>query len=240
MKRRLKKRYIVLITILSLIAAMIIGFLGWTAFYYKADDTAKAYLISDTTLQEKGNLTILPEDGSTAAMIFYPGAKVEETAYLPLLEQIREKAHITVIMVHMPLHLAFFNGNAADEVMQEYPDIRTWYVSGHSLGGAMASQYAGRHADKIRGLILMGAYIYGDYPAASTLTIYGSLDTLARDRITYTENVVCIEGGNHAQFGNYGRQKGDSDATISREDQQAQAVEAITKFIDQADETKCS
>jgi hypothetical protein len=212
---------------------MIIGFLGWTAFYYKADDTAKAYLISDTTLQEKGNLTILPEDGSTAAMIFYPGAKVEETAYLPLLEQIREKAHITVIIVHMPLHLAFFNGNAADEVMQEYPDIGTWYVSGHSLGGAMASQYAGRHADKIRGLILMGAYIYGDYPAASTLTIYGSLDTLARDRITYTENVVCIEGGNHAQFGNYGRQKGDSDATISREDQQAQAVEAITKFIDQ-------
>jgi hypothetical protein len=233
MKRRLKKRYIVLITILSLIAAMIIGFLGWTAFYYKADDTAKAYLISDTTLQEKENLTILPEDGSTAAMIFYPGAKVEETAYLPLLEQIREKAHITVIMVHMPLHLAFFGGNAADEVMQEYPDISTWYVSGHSLGGAMASQYAGRHADKIRGLILMGAYIYGDYPAASTLTIYGSLDTLARDRITYTENVVCIEGGNHAQFGNYGRQKGDSDATISREDQQAQAVEAITKFIDQ-------
>jgi hypothetical protein len=212
---------------------MIIGFLGWTAFYYKADDTAKAYLISDTTLQEKENLTILPEDGSTAAMIFYPGAKVEETAYLPLLEQIREKAHITVIMVHMPLHLAFFGGNAADEVMQEYPDISTWYVSGHSLGGAMASQYAGRHADKIRGLILMGAYIYGDYPAASTLTIYGSLDTLARDRITYTENVVCIEGGNHAQFGNYGRQKGDSDATISREDQQAQAVEAITKFIDQ-------
>ncbi|MCI2049944.1 MAG: alpha/beta hydrolase [Lachnospiraceae bacterium] len=218
---------------LSLTAAMVIGFFCWTAFYYKADDTAKAYLTSDTTLQEKGNLTILPEAGSTTAMIFYPGAKVEETAYLPLLERIREKAQITVIMVHMPLHLAFFDGNAADKVMQAYPDIRTWYISGHSLGGAMASQYAGRHADKIRGLILMGAYIYGDYPASGTLTLYGSLDTLARDKITYAENVVCIEGGNHAQFGNYGRQKGDSDATISREDQQAQAVRAITKFIDQ-------
>lgn len=42
-----------------------------------------------------------------------------------------------------------------------------------------------------------------------------------------------IEGGNHAQFGNYGRQKGDSGATISREDQQAQAVSAITKYIGQ-------
>ena len=233
MKTGLRKRYIVLIAILSLIAVMVIGFLGWTAFFYKADDTARAFLTSDTTLQEKGNLTILPEAGSTAAMIFYPGAKVEETAYLPLLEQIREKAHITVIMVHMPLHLAFFNGSAADEVMQAYPDIRTWYMSGHSLGGAMAGRYAGRHADRIRGLILMGANIYGDYPASGTLTLYGSLDTLVRDRITYTENVICIEGGNHAQFGNYGRQKGDSDAAISREDQQAQAVRAITKFIDQ-------
>jgi len=233
MKKGLKKRYIVLITVLLLVAATGIGFLGWTAFCYKADDTARAYLTSDTTLQEKGNLTILPEDSSTTAMIFYPGAKVEETAYLPLLEQIREKTHMTVIMVHMPLHLAFFNGNAADKVIQAYPDIKTWYVSGHSLGGAMASQYAGRHADKIHGLILMGAYIYGDYPASGTLTIYGSLDTLARDKITYTENVVCIEGGNHAQFGNYGRQKGDSDAAISREDQQAQAVSAITKFIGQ-------
>lgn len=233
MKKGLKKRYIVLITILSLIAAMVIGFLGWTAFYYKADDTARAYLTSDTSLQDKGNLTILPEDGSNAAMIFYPGAKVEETAYLPLLEHIREEAHINIILVHMPLHLAFFNGNAADQIMQAYPDIQTWYVSGHSLGGAMASQYAAAHSDKIEGLILMGAYIYGDYPASNTLTLYGSLDTLARDKITYTENVVCIEGGNHAQFGNYGRQKGDSDATISRKEQQAQAVKATTKFIGQ-------
>ena len=48
------------------------------------------------------------------------------------------------------------------------------------------------------------------------------------DKIGYTENVVEIEGGNHAQFGNYGPQKGDLPATISAEEQQAQAVDAIT------------
>ena len=41
-----------------------------------------------------------------------------------------------------------------------------------------------------------------------------------------------IEGGNHAQFGNYGPQKGDLPATISAQDQQAQTVEAIANFLE--------
>ena len=49
--------------------------------------------------------------------------------------------------------------------------------------------------------------------------------------INYTENIVIIEGGNHAQFGNYGKQKGDPDATISAEEQQTIAVNAIVEFI---------
>ena len=43
---------------------------------------------------------------------------------------------------------------------------------------------------------------------------------------------VCIEGGNHAQFGNYGEQKGDHAAEIRREEQQAQTVEAILKMME--------
>ena len=49
--------------------------------------------------------------------------------------------------------------------------------------------------------------------------------------IDYTENVVAIDGGNHAQFGHYGKQKGDPDATISREEQQRIAVDAIEDFL---------
>ena len=80
---------------------------------------------------------------------------------------------------------------------------------------------------------LLGAYLYGDYPPADTLTVYGSLNQSVEDKIDYTENVVEIEGGNHAQFGNYGPQKGDLPATISAEEQQAQTVEAISDFIAQ-------
>ena len=49
--------------------------------------------------------------------------------------------------------------------------------------------------------------------------------------IDYTDNVVAIEGGNHAQFGHYGKQKGDPDATISREQQQKITTDAIDQFL---------
>jgi len=42
---------------------------------------------------------------------------------------------------------------------------------------------------------------------------------------------VVIKGGNHAQFGWYGPQPGDGVATISREEQQAQIVEATVAFL---------
>ena len=117
--------------------------------------------------------------------------------------------------------------------MEQFPDIQHWYIAGHSMGGAMASQFASEYPDEVDGLLLLGAYLYGDYPPADTLTVFGSLNQSVEDKIDYTENVVEIEGGNHAQFGNYGPQKGDLPATISAEEQQAQTVEAISDFIAQ-------
>jgi hypothetical protein len=43
---------------------------------------------------------------------------------------------------------------------------------------------------------------------------------------------VPIEGGNHAQFGYYGPQPGDAPATISREEQQIQAVDATVALLE--------
>ena len=80
-------------------------------------------------------------------------------------------------------------------------------------------------------MILLGAYVYGDYPPEKSLTIYGTFNTSVADAINYSDNIVVIEGGNHAQFGNYGKQTGDPDATISSEEQQNIAVIAIDEFI---------
>ena len=218
----------ILLSVLLLITGC---FLIWTADYYHADDTAKAVLAQDATIERRGNLTILPADNADAALIFYPGAKVEAVSYLPLLEKIRTRTGLTCILVRMPLNLAFFDINAADAVEKEFPQITAWYMGGHSLGGAMASAYASRHADRIRGLLLLGAYIYGSYPSAKTLTVYGTFNSDLEKNITYTDNIVKIEGGNHAQFGNYGRQKGDPDAAISADQQQEITAEAFAAFL---------
>lgn len=217
-----------------LILAVLAGAFFWyVSDYYRAEDVALAVMAQDSGITVQDDLTILsPTYPTDTAMIFYPGAKVEAEAYLPLLDQIRQIG-VTCILVHMPFHMAILDADAAEKVIAQFPEIQHWYIAGHSMGGAMASQFASDHPDQVDGLILMGAYIYGDYPDDKTLTIYGSLNPSVEDHIDYTENIVEIEGGNHAQFGNYGPQKGDLPAAISAQEQQKQTVEAIQAFLAQ-------
>lgn len=217
--------------VVLLLAVCAGAFFWYVSDYYRAEDVALEVAAQDSGIAVQDNLTILsPSVPSDTAIIFYPGAKVEAEAYLPLLEQINQTG-VTCILVHMPFHMAIFDADAAQEVMEQFPDVRYWYMAGHSMGGAMASRFASDHPEEIDGLILLGAYLYGDYPDEKTLTVYGSLNQSVEDHIDYTENIVEIEGGNHAQFGNYGPQKGDLPATISAEEQQRQTVEAIEQFL---------
>ena len=227
-----RKKWLVAGGIALLILAILTGAFFWyVSDYYRAEDAALEVLAQDRGITVQNNLTILsPTYPTDTAIIFYPGAKVEAEAYLPLLDQIRQTG-VACILVHMPFHMAIFDANAAEAVIDQFPEYQHWYIAGHSMGGAMASQFASDHPDLVDGLILMGAYIYGDYPAEDTLTIYGSLNQSVEDNIDYTENIVEIEGGNHAQFGNYGPQKGDLPAAISAEEQQKQTVEAIEAFL---------
>ena len=229
MKKRLK---ITLITILSIVLLLTSAFFIYVSDYYKADDVAASLMQSASGLVVEDSFILLsPDTPSDTALIFYPGAKVEYIAYLPILEKIVKNCDITCILVKMPFNLAIFDVNAADKIIDGFPAIENWYIGGHSMGGAMASSYASNHQDKVKGLILLGAYIYGGYPAERALTVYGTFNASVADKIDYTENIVVIEGGNHAQFGNYGKQKGDPDATISSEEQQDIAVEAIKDFL---------
>ena len=230
-KRQLLFRAVgILLAVLVLLAG---AFFLYVSDYYRAEDVALEVMNNGSDITVQDNLTVLePSKPGDTALTFYPGAKVEAEAYLPLLDQLRQNG-LTCILVHMPFHMAIFDANAAQEVMAQFPQYSHWYIAGHSMGGAMASQFAADHPEEVDGLILLGAYIYGDYPPADTLTVYGSLNQSVEDKLDYTENVVEIQGGNHAQFGNYGPQKGDAPATISAEEQQAQTVDAILEFIQQ-------
>ncbi len=229
-KKKIFKRITVFISLILIV--FVIGFIIYASDYYKAEEAALDILKNNNSIIYEDNYLVLsPSIKPSTALIFYPGAKVEYLSYLPLLEKIKEESNIMCILVEMPFNMAIFDSKAADEIIENYPEIENWYIGGHSMGGAMASSFASNNKDRVKGLILMGAYIYGDYSPRDTLTIYGSFNTSVGEKIEYTENIIVIEGGNHAQFGNYGKQKGDPDATISTKKQQEITVEAVDEFL---------
>ncbi len=205
--------------------------------YYHADEEAIACLDGTQTVAvtKVRNGYLFDGSGTEEALVFYPGAKVEYTAYAPLMMELAEEG-TDCFLIEMPYNLAVFGINRADRVISKY-DYDRWYVGGHSLGGSMSASYAAKHEDELAGCIMLAAYSTKDLGDLPTLVVYGSEDgvlnmgALAEGRehsADYTE--VCIEGGNHADFGSYGEQARDGVATISREEQWEQTVEAVAEF----------
>lgn len=195
-KKPLRNKLLVAGGVLLLLLVIIAGeFFWYVSDYYRAEDVAMEVLEQGTGISVQENLTILsPSYPTDTAVIFYPGAKVEAEAYLPLLDQIRQTG-VTCILVHMPFHMAIFDSNAAEDVMAQFPDVQHWYMAGHSMGGAMASQFASNHPDDIDGLILLGAYIYGDYPEENTLLIIRKISWKLREGTTHSSATMAPRRG---------------------------------------------
>ncbi len=235
----------ILIGLVVILGLGVVGFLSWAGNSKPAMPEALASLESDEHMQVKTKpwITFSSQDQNpSVGFIFYPGGFVEAEAYAPTVRAIAEAGYLGVI-TPMPLNLAVLNSNAAAEVIAAYPEIETWVIGGHSLGGSMAASYADQNQGQIAGLAL-----WASYPAESNnlsdqpievISIYGTLDgvatpeeVLAAKPLLPTDTVwLPIEGGNHAQFGWYGPQDGDNPATISREEQQAQIVTATLALL---------
>ena len=218
----------------ALVLLLLAGaFWGYVGDYYPADETALLALASDAvTVEKAGYGWFFDGPSEESALIFYPGAKVEETAYAPLLHRLAEDG-MDVCLVKMPFHLAIFHPNAADRVMEQY-EYAHWYIGGHSLGGAMAANYAAAHS-------LDGVILLASYPTKAVdepmLILYGANDgVLNQKRVEAADSFgtvkeIAIEGGNHAYFGDYGPQRGDGAAAITPEEQQQTAADAIEAWI---------
>lgn len=206
--------------------------------YYRAEETAafasnSAYELSDDVL------VFEPENAKTG-FIFYPGGKVEYTAYAPLMRACAEKG-ILCVLVKMPFNLAVLDMNAADGISDQFPEIENWYIGGHSLGGSMAAGFLENNPGEFDGLVLLGSYSTYDLTdnAVSVLSVFGSEDmVLSREKYEeYRGNLpsdfteLVINGGCHAYFGVYGAQDGDGTPTVSNEEQISYTVKAIAEFV---------
>lgn len=235
--KKRKSGKIIFISIAVILTGLLAGFYIYTLDYYRATDDVHRLIDSENLNEEIDNkiVVIAPEktNDKNTGLIFYPGGKIEAIAYIPFLKQLSQEG-ITCFLMKMPFNLAIFDVNAANGVYEDYPKIDNWFVAGHSLGGAMASNYMKKNYNKVDGLILLGSYPINDAPV-TTLAIYGSEDIrLDLMKLETTENKIEIVGGNHAYFGNYGEQEGDGVAIISREEQQAIAIKEIVNFIEEA------
>jgi hypothetical protein len=227
-----------------LVAMALAGFL-WYAQPQPILPEATAALVStpDVTFSEgpNGRLTYMPVDSApTRGLILYPGGKVPPAAYAPQAQAIAEHGYL-VSIVAVPFGFAVFDIDAAQAVIDDYPEITSWVVGGHSLGGAMAAQFVVGHPGSVVGLVLWASYSAADVSesAVRVLSAYGTLDP-GVSSFTSDENlaklgqditVTPIAGGNHEQMGWYTGQPNDASATISRTEQQRQVVEATLGLL---------
>jgi len=236
------KKRILLLTLLALLTVLLVGSLVYVADFYTADAKALEALKSDSvvTVEHLGDQIIFSPARPEAGFIFYPGGKVEHTAYAPLMSALARK-NILCVLVQMPANLAVLDPNAADGIPEQFPEIEKWYIGGHSLGGSMAASYAEKNSQLFRGLVLLASYSTADLTGTDldVLSIYGSEDgVMNREKYEqYRSNLPAVyeehilEGGNHAGFGYYGPQRGDGDATISRNDQIELTAQLIAAFL---------
>jgi hypothetical protein len=229
----------------SIIILGVLGVLAWSKI-----GTYPARMVALSALESTGRVTITqdkwivfePDQETDTGLIFYPGGLVEPTAYAPILHKIAEEG-VLVIITPMPLNLGILNTGAASEVIDAYPQISNWILAGHSLGGASAAIFAENNPEKIDAIALWDSYPPDSSDLSdntiSAISIFGTTNNFPN-----TENFndkkhllpggtkfIAIEGANHAQFGDYGPQKGDVVATMSLAEQHERVAEIMLNFI---------
>ena len=227
-----EKNVIRIMVVVAIVALAVFAWLLYANDYYEATSPARKAMMGSNTIQVKEKedyyLFSHKEKEAEKAIVFYPGGKVEETAYAPMLLELAEQGY-EIYLVKMPAKLAIFGMNAAEDIIEDATHIKEWTMMGHSLGGAMAASFSAGHDEEVDQLVLLAAYSSEDLKGKDieVFSFYGTQDKVLNMekyeeyRSNLPEDVVeeVIEGGNHANYAHYGAQDGDGEANITRGEQ---------------------
>ncbi len=228
--------FLVLFAIFAIWAADTLGPIATIGDHVAPDD----YTIID------GNLVFAPQgDPKSVGIVLYPGAKVEPLSYGAYALGLAQDGYLVCIL-DVAFHLAIFDADKAEDFIALHPEIGSWYVGGHSMGGVAAAMYADDHRESVDGLILLGSYPAGSNDLSEAdldvLSIYAEFDGLtllsdieaSRALLPADATFEMITGGNHAGFGLYGAQAGDGTAEISALAQQTWMILSTLAFLEQS------
>ncbi len=232
---------------LILIAVLSVLSLGTALYFRPAPDG------SDPSLQDSGpsvsvhreilGLFFMPVSPSGEALIFYPGSRIPPEAYSWLGAGLAAKGH-PVYIARFPFNFPFFAASRAAAIEKAHPEVPRWAIGGHAQGGTMAAAFVHDHPGAVSSLILIAAIPEKSADLSSSrlpvLQISASEDGLATEaELSDSLNLlpaglrrVVIQGGNHAQFGEYGEEKGDRPSTIDGGRQRAMTLDAILGFLE--------
>ena len=221
---------------------------------YPAKDVPAAATRSDrrlTVTESETHWSFDPADGGTTGMLFFPGGGVDPVAYAPLARRVTEAGcPVRVVKLGLPLSPTAHRRAAVAiglKIMTADAGVKRWVVAGHSMGASVAARFAHDHPKRCHGLVLLGTTHPRDFDLSGAtcpvVKVSASEDRVASvakseancKLLPAATNWVTIDGGNHAQFGDYGPQFGDGKATITRDAQQQCAAEILTAALRQAD-----
>lgn len=211
-----------------------------------------------TVMKESTHLSFLPAPSkSNTALIFICGSGVTAEAYAPLLRPVADKG-TPVFIIKLPYRFAPLASHKqtamerVNAVIATYPEITDWVIAGHSLGGALAARMASLEPEKFSALLLIAT----THPKREDLSsldlpitkVYGSKDGVAPvARVLENKKLlpghtrwIEVSGANHSQFGRYGHQLMDGEATISREQQEQLTREEIFRVLEEVQQQEHS
>jgi dienelactone hydrolase len=241
MKKTLK---IVGVGLAVLVAVTVAFFVIWSGFDYEPSKQLHSLVDEKKVVKKDDYYVFKPQTNKEikAGYIIYQGAKVEPLAYGYYAQQIANEGYL-VAVVDSPFNMSFFSQNKATDIVKSYPKISAWFIGGHSLGGVSAASYAYDHQNSIKGLVLLASYPMNKNNFSTStypiLSLTGEKDGLSTpEKIKETKHLlskntelVQVKGANHAQFGMYGKQKGDNKASISPKEQQDELVKRTVKWL---------
>ena len=246
MSKKSRGRRIIAWTLWSLVGIVVLGVGGiliWSQVGIMPAEPGPLASVQenpDVAMEDTEQGVVLsPADGdSEVGLVFIPGAKVEPEAYAAILQGIVAEDDVTVVITRPWLNLAFFDLRGLDAFTSAAPDIDTWIVGGHSLGGVRACQLA----SDAEALLLFASYCSADLSdtALPVLSLAGSEDGLstpekiadARPLLPADAELIEIDGASHASFGDYGPQPGDGTPSISDDEMHATVTDLAGPFAE--------